>query len=203
MVSQEPMRPEAIAAERIKFYRDRYVKADGTVGLSRPELAAELAKYGQTFSNPSVSLRRIEEGTARIRLDDLVTFAAALGVPLLALLVPAKPWTGVKLSAEEAVGRDHYRDFVCGLQPWNLSDEPRLRAAALEHIDGLVPMRTREDLRAAAGALADRRRAEFEQELDDIDPRYRVEVEYLDKQELQQWRVKSGNHHKDMEDGDA
>lgn len=88
-------------------------------GVSGPELSERLAGLHRPI--PPLGIHRIESGTRRVDVDDLVAIALALGVSPLALLLPTE--AAAVLSDGERYSFERIWDWGTGRSPLLATDD--------------------------------------------------------------------------------
>jgi len=97
-------------------FRTRLVDVRKALGFSsQARLAQRLTDLG--YSMHETTLTRIERGTRKVTLDDAVAIAAALDVPLTALLLPGAREELVQLTPKITVSAATTSDWLLGLSP--------------------------------------------------------------------------------------
>ncbi|HME16029.1 MAG TPA: helix-turn-helix transcriptional regulator [Mycobacterium sp.] len=88
-------------------------------GISGPELSEKLAELHRPI--PPLGIHRIESGTRRVDVDDLVAIALALNVSPLALLLPT--WADAVLADGERYLAEQIWDWATGVRPLSATED--------------------------------------------------------------------------------
>lgn len=87
------------------------------LGISQAELSKKLAQLGRPI--PALGIHRIEIGERRVDVDDLMSFAVALGVTPVALLMPGDYPNGAHVDAFDQFSVTGFDEPVMALPLWN------------------------------------------------------------------------------------
>jgi transcriptional regulator with XRE-family HTH domain len=88
-------------------------------GISGPDLSAKLDALGRPI--PPLGIHRIESGSRRVDVDDLVAIALALNVSPLALLLPTE--AAPLLPSGEQYSAERIWDWATGRHPLMATDD--------------------------------------------------------------------------------
>lgn len=112
------------------------------MGWAQGDLAARVTALGVRIHQTTVS--KIEEGTRRVTLEELVAIGAALTTPLPMLLASRDDGGDVAVTPEVLVRPWHAVEWLIGARPLPDDDEGRWR-------EQTRPLRRHDDVRAAEG----------------------------------------------------
>lgn len=86
-------------------------------GMSQSELSKKLGQLGRPI--PPLGIHRIENGDRRVDVDDLASFAVALGVSPAGLLMPGEFPNGARIDAVDPVSVTGYEKPVMAIDLWH------------------------------------------------------------------------------------